>query len=90
MNTFDMALAYVREAERRVRSAWTKALEEVRRGAVLEGLDELLGLDRASVERARREYRFTEELTWENVKSLLSYASGFLLNYTTVRELLEG
>jgi predicted transcriptional regulator len=77
------------EAERRVRSAWAKALEEVRRGAVLEGLDELLGLDRASVERARREYRFTEELAWENVKSLLSYASGFLLNYTTVRELLE-
>jgi len=77
------------DAERRVRSSWTRALEEVRRGVVLEGLEELLGLDRASVERARREYRFTEELTWENVKRVLSYASGFLLNYTSVRELLE-
>jgi len=78
------------EAEGRIRSSWAKALEEVRRGILLEGLEGLLGLDRTSVERARREYRFTEELTWENVKSVLNYASGFLLNYTSIRELLEG
>ncbi len=77
------------EVGERVRESWESALAEVRRGAVYPDSLRVIGVERTEVERAMREYEYAEELEWDHVKRVLDYASGFLLNRTSIEELLE-
>ncbi len=74
----------------RVGESWERALAEVRRGAISPDPLKMIGIERADVERAMREYEYAEDLEWGHVKRVLDYASGFLLNRTSIEELLDG
>ncbi|MCS7098851.1 MAG: MarR family transcriptional regulator [Sulfolobales archaeon] len=77
------------EVTQRVGEAWERALKEVRSGVVLQNPLQALGIENSAVDGALKEYEYTEELEWSYIKKVLSYVSGFLLNLTTVKELLE-
>ncbi|MEM4831934.1 MAG: MarR family transcriptional regulator [Thermosphaera sp.] len=77
------------EVSEHVRESWEKALAEARAGKIRRGSLQMIGIESSAVEKAAREYNYVEEIRWDYIKKALSYTAGFLLNQTTVRELLE-
>jgi predicted transcriptional regulator len=72
-----------------VKESWTEALAEARKSRLVGEPLSILGMDRSAAERALKEYEYLEHIEWEYIKNVLDYASGFLLNISLVKELLE-
>lgn len=77
------------EVSNHVEESWTKALAEARKGRLAGEPLNILGMDRAAAEKALKEYEYIEHIEWEYIKNVLNYSSGFLLNITLIKELLE-
>lgn len=77
------------EVNRYIEKSWEEALAEIRRGKTYTDSLRVLDIDEAAVKRALKEYEFTEELEWDYIKKILSHTAGFLVNRTTIGELLQ-
>ncbi|MCX8185248.1 MAG: MarR family transcriptional regulator [Sulfolobales archaeon] len=77
------------EVSQKIGDAWERALKDVRSGVITQNPLQAIGIENLPMEKTLKEYEYTEELIWDYIKKVLSYVSGFLLNLTTIRELLK-
>jgi len=77
------------EVSKHVKESWEKALTEAKAGKIYRDSLHVIGIESSVVEKAIKEYKYAEDIEWDYIKKTLNYTAGFLLNQTTIKELLE-